>query len=212
MKQSWLLFVFFTVTISGYAQFQKGDKLLGGNLNVETKREKKFFPMFTGAYGIHNTTTFVINPSFSLFTSSSFLHGLKLKLGYGKERQISSSGSSATFPRKNVIHTGLGYFVRKYQPIADKFGVFAEAGVEYYRLKYKFKGESWATNQSDFTKNAYGAELVGGVYYRPNSKWMLSIGNSFLSVLHTRFLQNRIWDVAAGVSASQSLGVHYLLK
>lgn len=143
MKTFTLFFLLFISTTTAFTQIKKGQYLLGGSANFESKKEEySINPTYT-------TSNFIISPAFGYFIVDNMAGGLRLNLGFynGKSDDLET----------HYITTTLSPFLRFYLlPALKKVNAFID--VSYIHNKTRFNTFS---NQAHYEK-AKGYSISAG--------------------------------------------------
>jgi hypothetical protein len=127
MKTFTLFFLLFISTTTAFTQIKKGQYLLGGSANFESKKEEySINPTYT-------TSNFIISPAFGYFIVDNMAGGLRLNLGFynGKSDDLET----------HYITTTISPFVRFYfLPAHKKVNAFID--VSYIHNKTGFNAYS----------------------------------------------------------------------
>ncbi|MGV3767201.1 MAG: hypothetical protein ACO1NW_13800 [Chitinophagaceae bacterium] len=209
MKRILLLCVFALPFLSASAQFKKGEKVLGGTVQwTHEKQDQAYDSKFNH---------FTFSPTLGVFLSPTLQHGVRLNTGYSKRTvpdfsAIGTTGSIGEMISKNYSLGG-GYFMRKFKPLSNGFGLYGEAELNYTFFKTEIDYKNVPTASSSDSKYwRAGAAVNGGFYYRPSAKWMFSAGTSFLSLDYTRWASyNKQWNSKFGISNGLSLSAFFIL-
>jgi hypothetical protein len=209
MKKKFLpicsLLLFFSS--SSFAQFQKGDKLLGFGLNFQSSTNE-------------------INSGFIPQTNKSTGYGLSVELGFAlKENRLNGffiSGnyglSKNEFPsqpitnsKSDYFNVGAGYFTRRYKSIGKSFFVFGEG-----RVGFNYAGQNNPGINANKSKS-YGvnAGIYPGIAYKLNNRFFLELKladfvNVGYSQQETTTNPNNKKDIQRNFSLGSSLGLGYL--
>lgn len=125
-KRLLLILPLLLLSFSGFAQLQKGNKILGGTLSYSTSTSN------SGDIGVFGddtkTKSFVINPTLGFFVSDRTVVGLIFNISsYSREANRSSGGES----EYNSDQFGFGPFVRRYFPVKEWVAFYGQADLGY---------------------------------------------------------------------------------
>lgn len=166
MKKISTLSVIVLLAFNASAQFQKGNKVLGFGLNVNSNsREITYDPNLR----LIKTNNVNLNTKLGFAKSESRLNGFFLSSGYGKTKSyLASSNNSYS---NQSINFGAGYFARKYMSFGNRFFVFGEAAAGgFYAANYRAK-------LSDTYQQNFGASvsLRPGLAYKIKERLLLEL-------------------------------------
>ncbi len=173
-----LLFVILILPISLSAQFNKGDKFLGGTLGFQIQQSP-----YTGTNFLTKSNGFAISPQIG------FLLNEKLALGgnLGYSTSHFSIGPDTAESTNDLSNFSIGLFLRRYYSINDKF-LFSLTGNADYG-KGTIKSSSDISNEE--SKNyIYSISVYPSFIFFPSKKWGIeaSIGNIKFS--HTKTIDS----------------------
>jgi hypothetical protein len=116
MKKLISLFVTFFTILYANAQFEVGQKALGGSIQFNTNSVKNDSTL---SYPSPNNIGFIINPTYSIFKTPTKLIGFGIYYMYNHEWiNPLGTGSNAKAIQQTI---GLNYFMNKYQKISKNF-------------------------------------------------------------------------------------------
>ena len=168
MKTIYLPFTFLLFSTISFAQFQKNEKMIGGNLDIFIIREKNSSASTSSVFG--NTpakeTGISFRPEFSFIISKNI--GLSL---FGEILSLKNSNVPSVSETKSKSYS-LGIGVSKYKFLTKEFGGFVKFRVSY--------APSWS-KYSDNSSTAYpknknyltNISLLPGLFYRFNKHFLL---------------------------------------
>ncbi|RXK59766.1 hypothetical protein ESA94_11955 [Lacibacter luteus] len=179
MKKIITLSIIVLLAFNASAQFQKGNKVLGFGLNVNSSsREITYDP----GTRLIKTNTLNLNAELGFAKSASQLNGFYLSSGYGKTKSFAAS-SSSVYNTNQALHLGAGYFARKYMPLANRFFVFGEVRAGgFYSANYRARLE-------DAYQQEFGASvsLKPGLAYKINERFLVEL--SFADLANVTYSQ-----------------------
>ena len=230
MKKILLLTITITVCTISNAQFEKGQKILGGSIGfnlIQAHNDSTVnYPVKT------NTTAININPSIAWAKKSNRLEGFGIVFGYNGNKQKNMPSSSEL--KSNAFSFGINYFNTYYKKLATDFYVFinwnnsvtyttAKSDVNYY---FPYFGPY--TRYSAFNINT---SLNPGFAYKISNRFLLeatlnniaqvyinTVNGSFNNSTNTVTYYGTSTNIAfasslsAGAFNSIGLGFRYLLK
>jgi len=197
-----LLFVLVSSCFNCFSQdFEKGDKLWGGNFSFSVFNANQSNPNY---YNVGNVGVY---PSFSWFIKTNLAMGIRGGFGYSKSTTNYGNGVKRI---TSSLSTGVSVFLKKYKPLKDKFGIYFDnsLGINYASNKDK------NISSPDFVKsNNYGAtyQFSPGVFYRFSKRFMGegNIGGAFISYHGGQGTHS--FGISATFLQNFNLGINYLL-
>jgi hypothetical protein len=206
MKQKLLLscLVAIIFSSSAFAQFQKGDKVLGLGLGVSTSKSEQ-----TGSQQVLNSSnSYGLTTTLGFAVSEHRLHGFYVNGNYGNTKFELASQPNANTKSSNY-NLGAGYFTKIYKPLGKSFFVFGEAnaGLSYSEQKQ---------TPTALVQKQYGASitLFPGIAYQWNRRLLLEIRfGDFATIGYSRNenkAPNNDKTAVNNFSLSSSLGIGYL--
>ncbi len=219
-KKSTILALLVVVTTMANAQFNKGQKVLGGNFGFSTGKSKS-----SENYTSHQNS-FTINPSFAKFTKSNQLCGIGV--GYGYSRLQNKTPNNAQ--NSNSINQSLGVnvFSQRFYSIAKKlyFTLNIPASVYYVYAKNTLESTN-AIIENKSNGYSLNVSVAPGLSYQLNNRWLfdaylsnvINVGFSH-SQSKTSNPNSKTKSDSFGISSSLSntnlgnigLGFRYLLR
>ncbi len=175
-----LLFILplFLLSISGFAQLQKGNKLLGGTINYSTSKNTSDNSGAAGGSSF-KFTQFNNSPILGYFVSDRTVLGLRFDFNTSSSENTPISGSTS---RSEFNQFGFGPFVRRYFPIKEWVAIYGQAGVEYS------SGKSTSTSDFSFdtTTKRFGVVTTLGLALFPTNWMSLDLAINPLSYYHVK--------------------------
>ncbi len=175
----YLLFVILILPISLSAQFNKGDKFIGGSLSIQTLHSP-YTPdimFFTKGTGI------TISPQIGFLLNEKLAFGGNLI--YSSIHYVAGPDTSEA---TSDMHTySIGLFLRRYYSINEKFLFSLTGNADYGRGKNQYSSKV----SDDETKNyKYSISVYPSFIFFPSQKWGIeaSIGN--ISYDHTKTIDS----------------------
>jgi len=196
-KLTTLTILFFAAITAGTAQFQKGQKLLGGSISYSTGTTK------TDQVSNFNSkrSNFSFNPSFAWFTSANRLTGFSVGYGRNKTYQEQLSGSSY---QESLSGSGSAdVFTERYYPVINKlfFTLQGRLGVSYTRGKTR--GANGTNNEVENQQRGFGINmgLAPGITYQLSPRVLFDLRlNNMLNAGYSRTTSK---NVKPGTNASK---------
>lgn len=137
--------------MSAHAQLSKGEKMLGGELQFESSKNKNI--------GLNGTkfTSFSIAPQIGFGLQKNWIVGAGIGYAYQKEEQGMGDQEVNVF--------SFGAFVRKFHPFNDRFGIYGQldAGAGFGKSK-----SNLFTDESDVS--LFTADIKPGFYFRATKR------------------------------------------
>ncbi|MEJ7677645.1 MAG: hypothetical protein WKG06_07215 [Segetibacter sp.] len=168
MKKIYALFNFcFFITVFAQAQFEKGQKAVGGNIGfAAAKSENVYSSNYTSDY-----SNLSVSPSVGLFSRSNLLCGIGLLYvyNYQKNKNFMNTDDSKTWNHS----IGIDLFSQRFFTLAQKFffTINTSGG-----LSYSFGKQISTTNniKSEAKSSGYGigVNLAPGLSYRLTPRFL----------------------------------------
>lgn len=196
LKQiSCVLFLFSLLLLApedGFAQFEKGHKIIGGNFGFS------YINNTSGEYYQRNGN-FRISPTLGYFLSQRSMIGIS--------PTFSLSTSNASFLTERDTRWGYGatVFYRRFIKASDKFHFFIEPSIDYSER-----------NNSDFVDDRLSVALLPGLVFLASEKIWLEAKFGGLRYESTNFgnRDNISSDQSfhAGLTSFTTLGIYFIIK
>lgn len=166
MKKSLILILsLMLLSISSFAQLQKGNLLLGGNVNFQTSSTESDNLGVAGG-NTAKSNSFSISPLVGYFLSDRTVFGMKVNYFSSKTENLILAGPSVIFENDQI---GLGPFVRRYFPVKDWVAFYGQAEMNYGSSKYFQTNNSNSSSETKIRSVNFAASL--GLSFFP-TKWM----------------------------------------
>lgn len=217
MKKSLVLILsLMLLSISSFAQLQKGNLLLGGNVNFQTSSTESDNLGVAGG-NTAKSNSFSISPLVGYFLSDRTVLGVKVNYFSSKTENLILAGPSVIFENDQI---GLGPFVRRYFPVKDWVAFYGQAEVNYGSARHFQTNNSNSSSETKIRSVNFAASL--GLSFFP-TKWM-SID---VSAHPLSFSSQKNQNTSGGASGSEtttngfnlnlnsnslSLGAHFFLN
>jgi len=160
MKATFLFIVFVFLLTRSYSQFLKNEKLIGGNLDILTIKQKGSGTGGGPLGGTPSKETFIsFRPEFSYIINKNT--GISI---FGELLSSKNSSDPANDEYKTKGFT-VGVGVSKYKFFTEGFGIFGRAQVSYSPSSSKY----YDTTATFYPKNNYyltNISLLPGLFYR----------------------------------------------
>ncbi|WP_332912936.1 outer membrane beta-barrel protein [Algoriphagus boritolerans] len=173
-----LLFILPLLLLSfgSFAQFEKGNKLLGGTLNYSSST---FNPGLPGQ--ISKTNSLNISPILGVFVSDRTLVGLVFDaLSYNSENSYNGQESSYESNR-----FGFGPFVRRYFPVREWVAFYGQADLGYSAGKTKQTYSNSPNQNYERSLNVFHIGTSLGLAFFPTNWMSIDLSMNPLSFSHT---------------------------
>jgi hypothetical protein len=212
MRAKYLFIAFLFLSAKSYSQFLKNEKLIGGNLDIYTIREKNPSATTGGPFGNTSTkeTDFSFRPEFSYIVSKNT--GVSI---FGEFLSSKYSNDPAANEYKTKGFT-VGVGLSKYKFFTEGFGIFGKLQMSY--------SPSW-TRYSDTTATFYPKDkyyltnisLLPGLFYKFSKHFSLqaTIGRvSYEHLVSKRegFDESKIHNQFSASFSNISFGAFYIFK
>lgn len=163
------------------AQVQKGSLFLGGSLSVGSNK-------YESTSTINKNSSWTISPQIGKAIDLNKIIGLQIYVSGTAEE--SSTGGMA-FNRNVSTAYGLGVFYRQYFPLAAKWAMFANAGID---VRYG-SGETKSNGIKSGENNGwvFSAAITPGISYKAGkSIWLEAALNNLFLINYSSEKQNSI--------------------
>ena len=177
-----LFFLFSFSALLVTAQFEKGQKLLGGNVAFSSGKSENYF-----GNNFNNKQVYAgFSPSVAWFTKPNQLSGVGLFYSYQKSN--STSNNNSTSPTGYHTHyIGINVFSQRFYSLATKLYFTIYAGG---LVTYNFGKSTYFYNGTQDVKNrgySISGGLTPGLSYRLTPRLLFDASlNNFLSIGYTR--------------------------
>ena len=219
-KKSTILVVLIVTFFTANAQFNIGQKVLGGNIGFAVGKSE------SGDNYTSRQNSFTINPSFAKFKKPNQLCGIGV--GYGYSRQKTESPNSVQNTNSINQSVVINVFSQRFYSIAKNlyFTLNTPASV-YYMFGNNTVESSNSVNEIKNTGYSINLSLAPGLSYQLNNRWLF---DAYLSnLVNIGFSHNQSKSSTSnnktksnnfGISSSLSntnlgnigLGFRYLIK
>jgi len=161
MKTKYLFIAFLFLFSKSYSQFTKNEKLIGGNLDIFTIREKNPSATTGGPFGTTSAkeTDFSFRPEFSYIISKNI--GVSI---FGEYLSSKYSNDPSVYEYKTKGFT-VGAGLSKYKFFTKGFGIFGKFQISYSPSWTKY----YDTTATFYPKDKYyltNISLLPGLFYR----------------------------------------------
>lgn len=157
---------FMLVSISTFAQFQKGNLLLGGNLNYLTSATK--LDNFNAVGGSNQkSNSFSVGALLGYFISEHTVTGLRFSYFTSHSDNTTQTGQIYTIENNQVL---AGPFIRKYFAVKEWVAFYGQAEVNYGSSK-QFQEIDASTNTTEMKTRSVNISSSLGLSFFP-TKWM----------------------------------------
>ncbi len=217
-KKSTILILLIVTSFMANAQFNKGQKVWGGNVGFSTGTSD----VNVSDKNISKYTNISINPTFSKFTKSNQLVGFGVSYVYAYQKYISSNLQDYQKSRSNSF--GASIFTQKFFPIAPKFFFTTQLKAS---ADYSFGRNNYSTQTYTVTNKglAVAVSVTPGLTYQLTNRWLIDgyLNNLFLAGYSYSWSNNpfdkrvtKNFTVSSSLtnltSGNLALGFRYLLR
>lgn len=206
MKKFITLSVIVLLAFHASAQFQKGNKVLGFGLNVQSSKEKieEQNPQTSTSNNFHLST------ELGFATKENRLSGFFVGAGYSKNKYEVANQPLSGSETEGINFSG-GYFNRIYKSLGKNFFVFGEGRAS---LNYSQQKNNSVYNNPDSKEYSVNVGLYPGLAYKWNQRFLfelrfadfVNVGYSYRELKGT----NNQKSVRNSVGLGTSLGLGYL--
>lgn len=197
MKHLFLIFIFVSGFSNAFAQFNIGDKFVGGSFGLSINTSEIIAQSNISEFNIH------LNPNFGFFVSESAAIGLIPQINFSRRSSTNVNGGES---KTNSLSGGMGVFYRKYFTVVDNFYLFFEPRAVYIGSIIRDDGFS-----------NFSLSISPGAAYRISPRWMVEA--SLGGLLYTRSLNQSGTDqeninsrFAFDLITTNSIGIIYFFK
>lgn len=168
------------LSFSGFAQLQKGNKILGGTLNYSTSNTTPTDPIgLPGQTG--KTNSFTNSPILGVFVSDRTVVGLRIDI-YTFSSETTNTGQEF----KNEFNRfGFGPFVRRYFPVKEWVAFYGQADLGYSFGKTKQTYSSFPNQNSERSTNTLNLSASLGLAFFPTNWMSVDLSMNPLSFSHS---------------------------
>jgi hypothetical protein len=204
MKYLLLITSMLLVSFTTFAQFEKGNKVLGLGLNFNSSNNEQAANNFTQ---ITKQTVIGLNTEIGFAKTQNQLHGFFVSGSFGRQRNESLS-QPTSISKQDQYNIGAGYFMRRYKSLGKNFFVFGDgrAGFGYGEQNV---GATSFNNQKQYSINA---GIYPGIAYKWNRSFLLELRFADLvSVGYTHVETRNGVNNAKNVNKNFGIGVRWIL-
>lgn len=217
MNQRFLLILpLLLISFSGFAQLQKGNKIVGGTLNYSISNTTPIDPIgLPGQTG--KTTSFTNSPILGVFVSDRTVVGLGFDI-YTFSTETTNTGQEF---RNKFNKFGFGPFVRRYFPVKEWVAFYGQADLGYSFGKTKQTYSSFPNQNSERSTNTLNLSASLGLAFFPTNWMSVDLSMNPLSFSHS-VIRNEVGSTFADQNTnsfnlnlnSQSfyIGAHFFLN
>lgn len=217
MKKSLILILsLMLLSISSFAQLQKGNLLLGGNVNFQTSSTESDNLGVAGG-NTSKSNRFSFSPLVGYFFSDRTVLGLKVDYFSSKTENRILAGPTIIFENDGI---GLGPFVRRYFPIKEWVAFYGQAEVNYGSARHLNTNSSSSSSETKTRSVNFAASL--GLSFFPTQWMSIDLSANPLSFYHQNNQNNSGSSSSSEVNTSGfnfdlnsnsfSLGAHFFLN
>ncbi len=194
-----LFFLSFLPVLFAAAQFDKGQKVLGGNIGFSTSNSKYYYNNYE-AYTLTNVSA---SPSLGWFTKANQLFGIGLLYNYNRQKTIFINPGTSIDTTTIYSHSlGVSLFSQRFIRLANNFYfTITTAGSATYN--FGKIAESNSGNETTTRTTGYGisANLAPGLSYRLSQRFLFE---AYLSnLLYAGYSHSQYKDGTASSSGDK---------
>lgn len=164
------------ISVSAKGQFSKGDRLIGGSVNVYSGNGGSTFA--NGQQYTSNYYSSGLVPRYSWVLKNNIMNGIFLNANYSHSANNYSSGPPDGYQKIDNYSFGVGYFIRKYKDFDQQFGWFLEynalLGYNSYRQESAYPSGNFSINKSSSV--SAGLNALPGLYYKVSRAAVIEAG------------------------------------
>lgn len=178
MKRNQHIFLLLCMLISAGAksQFNKGDRLIGGAVNVYSSNNGYTYQNTTVTTNTSNYFGSGFVPRYSWVCKNNVMNGIFLNGNYSHSKSYSTSNSNE-YSKSDYFSVGAGYFIRKYNDFNRELGWFLEYnGLISYGVNKQ--AQTIAGNASNYKSSSVtaGINIFPGLYYKVSPAVLIEAG------------------------------------
>lgn len=126
-KRFLLILPLLLLSINGFAQLQKGNKILGGTLNYSTSKSTSDDMGVAGGQS-GKTSSYINNAILGVFVSDRTVLGLNFEINTYSSEQLFLTEFPSNYESNQF---GFGPFVRRYVPVKEWVAFYGQVGLGY---------------------------------------------------------------------------------
>lgn len=211
--QHFILLLCMLVSVSAKSQFTKGDRLIGGAVNVYSSSNSSTY--LNNPPSTYNNIGSGLVPRYSWVTKDNIMNGIFLNANYSHSKTVNSSDPN-TYYKNDSYGLGLGYFIRKYKNFNPQFGWFMEynavAGYSFIQQKQIYPGSSITYKSSALSA---GLNVLPGLYYKVSSAALIEVGfggvNASYSKGKSESSKTNAFNIGLNFPSNFTVGMQFLL-
>tara|TARA_R110002051_G_scaffold68155_3_gene122857 strand:+ start:1301 stop:1906 length:606 start_codon:yes stop_codon:yes gene_type:complete len=197
MKQCLLLLFFISGISTAFAQFEKGDRYVGGDFGFSLNKAESSTTSRSTYLAIN------LSPNLGYFISDLSVIGINPQVNFYWNKNITSNNEKIS---SNTVSGGIGLFFRRYFPVVDNFYFFLEPKATY---NSSFEEES--------KPRSFGLSLSPGASYKISPKWMVeaTLGGLVYHKSYNSSGANQEYDdtrFALDLITANSIGIIYFIN
>lgn len=169
------------LSFGGFAQLQKGNKVLGGTLNYSTSTTQSDNSGVAGGE-TSKTNSFNIGPIVGVFVSDRTVVGLKLN-SYSYSSETTSLNGSVFSNEFNNF--GFGPFIRRYFPVKEWVAFYGQADLGYSSGKTIQTYSSSPNQNYERSTNTFNLSAALGLAFFPTNWMSVDLSMNPLSFSHS---------------------------
>lgn len=167
MKRTLLFGLLFFIYFGTFAQFQKGNKVLGFGLNFSTGKSEQTSGQFIST---SKNNGFSVPAELGFAGKANRLNGFYLTVSNSKSKWETNTPLATNRTLTNQSY-GLGYFTRIYKSLGKNFFVFGDARGGYTYTEQKDEETTTSTRK----QNSMNVLFFPGIAYKWNNKFFLEV-------------------------------------
>jgi hypothetical protein len=157
-----LLPAFMLVSIVSGAQIKRGEKMLGGDLQVLFSKLKQESNNSTS-----KLRNIVVSPSIGFGFNNNWIAGAGISFQHAQSKSV--MGTDDIEEKTNLV--ALAVFLRKFHAFNEDVGLFGQLDLSYGFGKVTDQSALFQLNEADAT--SYAATVSPGIYFKPTKRIIL---------------------------------------
>jgi hypothetical protein len=212
MKKTLLTATLLLTAYFGFAQFQKGNKVLGFGLGFSTYKGEN---QNNSNSPVNKNQSFNFSTELGFATKQNALHGFFAGAGYGENKTESSQPIYSLSKNQNQSFN-VGYFTRRYKSLGKGFYVFGDLRGGYNYSENKNVNVN-LNNRQENTQKTHTANISAfpGIAYKWSNRFLLEVRTGdLISLGYNRSINtnssNNEKFVGNNFSFNSSIGLGFL--
>ena len=192
----YLFLLLFSLPLTTYGQFTKGDIFLGGSFGFSTRNSEDNLPS-----NYVKSNIFSLQPQFGYFLNNKLALGGNLGFSTINQEAITPNGTRFLNDSRGIT---IGFILRRYFQISDKFFISID-GNTYF--------ENRVTNAASTSKsNFIGIDLSPVFSFFPSNNWAIEAGIGSISYEHVNHESGSNTNIFEMNYGSLNLGLTYFFR